>query len=88
MTKDIETTMCYWRDPGDGSLPDPEHDKEILLGHHDEIILPIVVKDIRGTESSYSLDTHGFQVHTLPKTDRDAKIRKTEIASTSTNCLV
>ena len=69
--KDIEAVISYWRDPGDGSLPDPENDAEIFLGHHDEEIHTMLIRDIRGAESSYSLDTHGFQVYTLPKKDRD-----------------
>jgi hypothetical protein len=71
MKKDIETTISYWLDPGDGSLPNPEHDSEILLGHWDEENHTMLIKDIRGTESSYSLDTHGFAVQTLPKKGRD-----------------
>jgi hypothetical protein len=71
MQKDIEVMIPYWRDPGDGSLPDPEHDVDIVLGHRDEENRTVRLRDIRGTESSYSLDTHGFQVYTLPKKERD-----------------
>ena len=71
MKKDVEATISYWRDPGDGSLPDPDHDAEILLGHWDEENRTVLVRDIRGTELSYSLDTHGFEVYTLSKRERD-----------------
>jgi len=71
MKKDIEAVISYWRDPGDGSLPDPENDAEIFLGHHDEENHAMLIRDIRGAESSYSLDTHGFQVYNIPKKERD-----------------
>jgi len=71
MKRDVEATISYWLDPGDGSLPNPEHDSEILLGHWDEENHTMLINDIRGAESSYSLDTHGFAVHTLPKQERD-----------------
>ena len=72
MKKDVGATISYWRDPGDGSLPNAEHDVEILLGHRDEENCSVNVRDIRGTESNYSLDTHGFRVYTLSKSERDA----------------
>jgi hypothetical protein len=70
MKKDIEAVMSYWRDPGDGSLPDPENDAEIFLGHHGEENHTMLIRDIRGSESSYSLDRHSFQVYTISK-ERD-----------------
>jgi len=71
MKKDVEAIISYWRDPGDGSLPDPENDAEIFLGHHDEDNRKMHITDIRGAESSYSLDTNGFEVHTIPVKERD-----------------
>lgn len=71
MGKDVETTISYWRAPEDGSLPDAEHFKELLLGHRDEEKQRIIVRDIRGTESTYFLDTHGFEVHKLSAKGRD-----------------
>ena len=71
MKKDIETTISYWRDPGDGSLPNPEHDAEILQGHLDEENRKMFVRDVRGMESGFSLDTHGFEVHRHAKRERE-----------------
>jgi len=71
MKKDIETTVSYWRDPGDGSLPNPEHDCEIILGHLDEGNRTMLVKDMRENESSFSLDVQGFTIQTIPKKERD-----------------
>lgn len=58
----VATTLNYWDDPGDGSLPTP-----IFIGKgrvsnkrphrpHD-----FVVSDITGEEDGYTLDKHGFQ---------------------------
>jgi hypothetical protein len=71
MKKDLEATISYWHDPRDGSLPDPEHDTEIIMGHWDEENRKMHIKDIRGTEWNYSLDVHGFAVRTLPRKERD-----------------
>ena len=70
MTRDFEASMPYWRDPHDGSGPNAERDKEILFGHIDEDIHQVIVHDIRGTESTFDLDTHGFEAITLQKKDR------------------
>ena len=72
MKKDVEPTISYWRDPDDGSLPDPEHDAEIFLGHWDEEICTVLVRDICETESGYAFDTHGFEIFTLLRKERDS----------------
>lgn len=71
MKKDIETTIGYWRDPNGAAVPNIEHDAEILLGHLDEEKVPMLIKDMRGTESSYTLDTQGFTVRALPTKPAD-----------------
>lgn len=70
MKKDLETTIAYWKDPGDGSGPDANFDAELFFGHHDEDIRKVTVRDIRESESEYSLDTHGFTVRTLSPKER------------------
>jgi len=71
MRKDVEAVISYWRDPGGGSLPDPENHAEIFFGHHDEDNRTMHVQDIRGSDSIYSLDTNGFEVRTIAKTEWD-----------------
>jgi hypothetical protein len=71
MRKHVETTISYWRDSGDGSLPDTNYYKELLFGHTDEDKHNVTVRDIRGTESVYSLDTHGFEIRKLSSKERD-----------------
>jgi hypothetical protein len=71
MKKDIEAVISYWKDPGDGSRPDPENDAEIFLGHHDEDNRKMHITDMRDAEPIYSLDTNGFEVHDIPVKERD-----------------
>jgi hypothetical protein len=71
MKKDVEAVISCWRDPGDGSLPDPENDAETFFGHHDEDNRTMHVRDMRGSESIYLLDTNGFEVHTIAKKEWD-----------------
>lgn len=71
MKKDVEATISYWKGPHEDSLPDITHDGEILLGHWEEDNHKMLIRDIRGEESDYLLDTHGFTVRTLPKKGRD-----------------
>jgi hypothetical protein len=40
-------TISYWRDLGDGSLPDADHDAEIILGYRDEENRTVRIRDIR-----------------------------------------
>ena len=80
MGKDIEAVISYWKDDGSG-IPNPETDAELFFGHVDEDNHTMLIRDIRGTEPSLSLDTNGFEVHTLPRKERDAtneEIVKTE----------
>jgi hypothetical protein len=82
MPKDFQGTISYWRDPGDGSGPNPEHDREIVLGHRDEDNRQVTIHDIRGTEHDYKLDVHGFATTTFPpKADRDARHHEGEEGS-------
>jgi len=64
MAQDIKASISYRHDPGNGSLPDSNHDAEILVSHHDEENHKVLIHDIRGSEPSYSLDLHGFQPQT------------------------
>jgi hypothetical protein len=71
MKKDIQAMITCWRDPSDGSLPGLENDFEIFFDHHDEENRTTMIRDIRGSESEYSLDKHGFRVLTIPEKERD-----------------
>ncbi|KAK4118634.1 hypothetical protein N657DRAFT_605963 [Parathielavia appendiculata] len=58
----VATTLNYWDDPGDGSLPTP-----IFIGrgrvtnNRPHRAHEFMINDITGEEHQYSLDKHGFQ---------------------------
>jgi len=70
MAKDFTGTMAYWLDPHDGSGPDNERDKELFFSEVDSDPKQVVVYDIRGKESDFCLNIHGFEAITLPVKDR------------------
>ncbi|KAH7110598.1 hypothetical protein B0J11DRAFT_599322 [Dendryphion nanum] len=58
----VATTLNYWDDPGDGSLPTPIFiGKGRITNERPHRAHDFVVKDISGDEDKYSLDRHGFQ---------------------------
>lgn len=58
----VHTTLNYWDDPGDGSLPAP-----IVIGNgritnrRPHRAHKFLVHDVSGDEKEYALDSHGFQ---------------------------
>ncbi|KAF2737842.1 hypothetical protein EJ04DRAFT_541705 [Polyplosphaeria fusca] len=61
--RDVQTTLNYYRDPGDGSPPTP-----VIVGgntvtnERPTAPTPVIIHDITGSESTFTLDTHGFQL--------------------------
>ncbi|KUJ11017.1 uncharacterized protein LY89DRAFT_654661 [Mollisia scopiformis] len=69
---DVQTYVTYWKQPEDGSGPDSGDWKQLIVGHkHQGDRRDIVAHDVRGNESTYSLDKHGFEIHKLPTKERD-----------------
>ncbi|KAK0663894.1 hypothetical protein QBC41DRAFT_329073 [Cercophora samala] len=63
----IRTTINYYDDPGDGSPPMPVYVGSTQVNNSRPIIaVPVTIADITGHESTFTLDTHGFQYHTQP----------------------
>ncbi len=61
--RDVLTDFNYYKDPGDGSLPAPTY-----VGKPETYERPVEtrrmpVRDIRGEEERYALDTTGFQIY-------------------------
>lgn len=61
--RDVTTSFNYYKDPGDGSPPEPSY-----IGRPETYERPAetqthVVHDIRGQEDKYTLDTKGFQIY-------------------------
>lgn len=58
----ITATFNYFKDPEDGSEPEPNYVDRPQSYLREPISQPLTVHDIRGSEDKYSLDTTGFQV--------------------------
>lgn len=60
--RDVETTINYYRDPGDGSEHAPSIAGKRSTFTQPSIDFATIVHDITGDESSFTLDSHGFQL--------------------------
>lgn len=69
--RDIVTTFNYFKDPEDGSEPEPSYVDKPLSYERPNISQQLVVHDIRGTEDEYTLDTTGFQVVKHESVEKD-----------------
>lgn len=63
----IRTTINHYDDPEDGTPPTPVYVGSAQVNNSRPMIaIPVTVTDITGHESTFTLDTHGFQYHTKP----------------------
>ncbi|KAK0742563.1 hypothetical protein B0T21DRAFT_361682 [Apiosordaria backusii] len=68
----VQTKFNYYKDPGDGSVPQP-----FVIGRPETYVgrptveLDAVVTDITGDESKYTLDSHGFQIYNHESKEKD-----------------
>ncbi|KAK0734518.1 hypothetical protein B0T26DRAFT_844858 [Lasiosphaeria miniovina] len=61
---DMLTTVNYYDDPGDGSPPTPVYvGSNQVTNERPMIATAVAVTDVTGSESSFTLDSHGFQFH-------------------------
>ncbi|KAI1081702.1 hypothetical protein F5B20DRAFT_52948 [Whalleya microplaca] len=59
---DVPTTINYYKDPGDGSLPLPIRIADnTVTNKRPTVPQEVIVRDITGEEDKYTLDSHGFQ---------------------------
>ncbi|KAK0748353.1 hypothetical protein B0T21DRAFT_277959 [Apiosordaria backusii] len=67
MGRDIQTAVNYYDDPGDGTPPTPVYVGSMRITNSRPMLsVPVMVADITGSESTFTLNTHGFQYHTKP----------------------
>ncbi|KAK1509175.1 uncharacterized protein CCOS01_15691 [Colletotrichum costaricense] len=59
--RNVETTINYYRDPGDGSEHAPSIAGKRSTFTQPSVDFATVIHDITGNESSFTLDSHGFQ---------------------------
>lgn len=69
--KDVPTTLNYYKDPGDGSEPAPTYVGKPESYERPVQPLEVTVHDIRGSESKYTLDSTGFQIHGHVSSEKD-----------------
>ena len=67
----VSTKLNYYKDPGDGSAPEPAY-----VGRPETYDRPtepfdVVVQDIRGQEDQYTLDKNGFQIYRHTSVEKD-----------------
>jgi hypothetical protein len=55
----VNTTLNYYKDPGDGSLPHPSYVGKPETYNRPTEPLEVTVNDIRGQEQSFTLDKNG-----------------------------
>ena len=60
---DVQTTLYYYKDPGDGSPPAPSYIGKPETYERPSEATNVVVSDIRGSEANYDLDRNGFQFY-------------------------
>ena len=67
----VETTLNYYKDPGDGSEPHPSYVGKPETYERPYEKLQVTVNDIRGSEESYTLDKQGFQIYNHASKEKD-----------------
>lgn len=59
----VQTTLNYYKDPGDGSPPKPTYVGKPETYERPTEPLEVTVTDIRGDEKKYTLDKNGFEIY-------------------------
>ena len=67
----VNTTLNYYKDPGDGSEPHPAYVGKPETYERPTEQLDVVVNDIRGDEKSYTLDKTGFEIYQHESKEKD-----------------
>lgn len=76
----VQTTINYYKDPGDGTEHAPSIAGKRSTFNQPSIDLDTLVTDITGSEDQYTLDSHGFQlcdhVSRVKEFDNDDRIKE------------
>lgn len=67
----VQTKLNYYKDPGDGSAPEPSYVGKPETYERPTEPLDVTIHDIRGEEQNYTLDRNGFQIHRYPSIEKD-----------------
>lgn len=69
--QDVYTTLNYHKPNEDGSPPFPTYVDRPETYDRPFESFPVVVKDVRGREGEYSLDSNGFQIYEHLSIEKD-----------------
>lgn len=69
--QDVQTVLNYHKPNEDGSPPHPTYVDRPETYNRPFESHPATIKDVRGRESEYSLDSNGFQFYTHPSIEKD-----------------
>ncbi|KAF2802124.1 uncharacterized protein BDZ99DRAFT_402248 [Mytilinidion resinicola] len=69
--KHVQTTLHYYKDPGDGSAPAPSYVGRIETFERPSEDLDVTITDVRGSEDKYTLDGNGFQIYPHVSAEKD-----------------
>ena len=70
-TKHVNTSLNYYKDPGDGSEPLPSYVGKPETYERPTQPFDVTVQDIRGEQQKYSLDTTGFEIYNHKSIEKD-----------------
>lgn len=69
--RNINATFHYFKDPADGSEPEPNYVDRPQSYNREPLSQKLPVYDIRGSEDKYTLDTTGFQIVKHESAEKD-----------------
>lgn len=70
-TQDVQTVLNYHKPNADGSPPHPSYIDRPETFDREFESHPVTVKDVRGRENEYTLDSNGFQFYRHPSVEKD-----------------
>jgi hypothetical protein len=62
-SQDVNTVLHYHKPNEDGSPPHPTYVDHPETYDRPTEVHPVTVRDVRGRETEYTLDSNGFQIH-------------------------
>jgi hypothetical protein len=69
--QDVNTILHYHKPNEDGSPPHPTYVDRPETYNRPTEVHPVTVRDVRGREKDYTLDSNGFQIHTQSANEKD-----------------
>ena len=67
----VQTTLNYYKDPGDGSPPHPTYIGKPETYERPSETVNVTINDVRGKEDQYTLDGNGFTFYKHSSVEKD-----------------